>query len=282
MKRTALRVATALLTFIFGTTAGTLWQQYRILQSPPPIITGKPPATEPPATPLAPEPPIPAHDTEIKFGGGLKLVSNQVQLKNEILRYEVKLTYPQIEGTNALSIRNLNKHIEQLAATDYQWLLHPSKEELHYYKHGPHPEAFNSVYLEYEVVLATDTFLSIYFEIFSYGIGAAHSVQYSQVVNYDLTSHRLLKLSDIFKPGSKHLNFISEYCIEQLSQGADGEPLRKEELGPSPKTFASWNMTKNGIRFNFDACIVFSCSAGKQTVEIPFSALTDSRRNYGK
>ena len=280
MKRTALRVASALLTFIFGTTTSTVLQQYRILQSPPPITTSKPPVTEPAATPIIPEPPVPARDTEIKLRGGLKLVSNEVQLKNEILRYKVNLIYPQIEGTDELTIRKLNKHIEQLVEKDYQWMPNPLKEDLRYYKIN-HPEVFNSVYLDYEVILATDTFLSIYFEGFRYGISAAHSVQYSFVINYDLASYRILKLSDVFKPGSKYLEFISEYCIEQLSRGGDGGQLWKDELAPVAKNFESWNMTNNGIKFNFDACKVFGCSAGQQTVEIPFTALKHTRRNYG-
>jgi hypothetical protein len=279
MKRIALRVATALLTFILGTTISTFWQPYRILQSPPPITTSKPSVTESVATPPAPEPPVPAHDTEIKFRNGMKLVSNEVQLKNEILRYKVDLIYPQIEGWDTPTIRNLNKHIERLTEKDYQWMLEPSKQDLRYYKIN-HPEAFNTLYLDYEVILATETFLSIYFEGYCYGIGAAHSVQYSFVVNYDLVSFRILKLSDVFKPGSKYLEFISEYCIEQLSPGKEGY-FDKEELGPVAQNFESWNMTKNGIRFNFDACKVFGCADGEQTVEIPFTALKHTRRNYG-
>ena len=282
MKQIAVRVASALLAFIFGMTAILVWRQVRRVESsPPPVIVAKPALAQPTATPIETAPPVPAHDREVLFGGGLKLVSNEVQVKNESLRYEIHVIYPQIEGTDALPIRKLNKHIEWLVTHDYQWMLKPTKEDLRYYKKGPHPEAFNSTYLDYEVVTANDSFLSIYFEGFSYGIGAGHSVQYSFVVNYDLAAKRLVKLADLFNPGSKYLEQISEYCIEQLSRAEFGEWLRKNELAPVGRNFESWNLTREGIRFNFDACKLAACASGKQSVEIPFSALKHTRRNHG-
>jgi hypothetical protein len=267
MKRTAARIASALLAFILGTFASSLWRLYSTPKStPPPVNPARVTINEPATTPITPAP-----ERDLVFGGGLKLVSNEVQLKNEVLRYKVNLAYPQIEGTNALPIRKLNQSIERLALKQYDWLHNPSREELHYYKAGPHPEAFNSIDLDYEVVLATDSFLSIYFEGFSYGIGAAHAVQYSFVVNYDLKSNRQVKLSDIFKPGSKYLEAISRYCTEKLSQ--NGDSLWIKELAPAAANFESWNMTHDGLRFNFDACKLSGCADGKQTVLVPFSAL---------
>ena len=268
MKRTVARIATALLAFIFGLVASTLWHHYSIPQSSPPQVNpAQPSVNEPATTPITPTP-----DRNVTFGGGLKLVTNQVQLENELLRYKVNSIYPQIEGTYALPIRKLNSRIERLVTKEYQWLLNPSREDLRYYKNGPHPEVFNSVSVDYEVVLATDSFLSIYFETFSYGIGAAHAVQSSFVVNYDLAARRQLELSDIFKPGSKYLEFISAYCTKQLSQ-TEGQLLFQDELAPVARNFASWNMTDEGVKFHFDACKLSGCANGKQTVLIPFTAL---------
>jgi len=279
MKQLATRFASALLMFILGMNASSLWRHARTVQSSPaPVTVAAPAMTQPNTTPIDTAQPEP---TPQPVFGGLKLVANQVQLKNEFLRYEVNVIYPQIDGTDALPIRKLNKHIERLVTQDYQWILNPTKEDLHYYKKGLHPEAFNSVYLDYEVVTATDSFLSIYFEGYGYGIGAAHSVQYSFVINYDLASKRLVKLADLFNPGSKYLELISEYCIEQLSRGEYGEHLWKKELAPVARNFESWNLTREGLRFNFDACKLFGCASGKQSVEIPFSALKHTRRNYG-
>ena len=270
MKRTAARIATALLAFILGTTASSLLHhRYSVPQNSPPQVNPAPGSVNETASiPIGP-----ATEPEIVFHGNLKLVSNEVQIKDEFLRYKVNLIYPQIEGGDGVPIRKLNQSIKRLATQQHDWLLNPTREDLKYYKTGPHPEVFNSVDLDYEVVLATDSFLSIYFEVYSYGIGAAHSVQHSFVVNYDLAAFRQQKLSDIFRPGSKYLEFISEFCKQQLSETEDGAYLSKDELAPVARNFESWNMTHDGIRFNFDACKLFGCAAGKQSVVIPFAAL---------
>ena len=276
------RIGSAFLAFILGTIAHSQWSEFTSPKSsPPPVNVAQPTINEPTTAPVDTAPPVRALDPSFGLGGGLRLVSNEVQLKNEFLRYKDYLNYPQIEGSDAFPIRKLNKDIESLATKQYQWLLNPSRAELRDYKKGLHPEAFNSLDLDYHVILATDSFLSLYFEAFGYGIGAAHSVQYSFVINYDFRSNRMVKLSDMFRPGSKYLDAVSEYCIEELSRREDGEHLSKNELAPRVRNFESWNLTPNGIRFNFDACKLLGCAAGKQTVEIPFTALKHIQRKYG-
>jgi hypothetical protein len=280
------RIGSAFLAFILGTIAHSQWSEFTSSKSSPlPVNAGQSTIKEPTAAPVeAPvdtAAPALAPDPSFGLGGGLRLVSNQVQLTNELERYKVNLNYPQIEGSDTPPIRKLNKDIESLATKQYQWLLNPSRAELRDYKKGLHPEAFNSVDLDYQVILATNSFLSLYFEAFGYGIGAAHSVQYSFVINYDFRSNRQIKLSDIFKPGSKYLDAISEYCIEELSRRKDGEHVSENELAPLARNFESWNLTPNGIRFNFDACKLFGCAAGAQTVELPFTALKHIQRKYG-
>jgi len=47
----------------------------------------------------------------------------------------------------------------------------------------------------------------------------------------------------------------------------------EEALTPVAENFESWNITRDGIRFDFDACRDFACVGGDQAVEIPFTAL---------
>ncbi len=107
---------------------------------------------------------------------------------------------------------------------------------------------------------------------YGYGIGAAHSVQFSLVVNYNLRTGKELQLAEIFKRNSNYLNLISNYCIRELSdQGS--QLLFKEHLDPRSENFESWSVTHIGIRFNFDSCKISPCAEGKQEVEIPFITL---------
>ena len=227
-----------------------------------------------PETPLAVITPTP--EQEVSLGEELKIVPVSIAKKNESRRYQIDVVYPQIEGSKNPGILRLNRRIKDLVAKQYQWLIQPTKEDRRHYEKWP--GVFNSVDLHYEVVLATDHLLSIYFEEYSYGIGAAHSVQQSFTVNFDLSSAKPVQLAALFRPNAKHLQFISDYCIRELSrddQYAMADPLLKEELAPKLKNYESWNITKKGIRFNFDACKIDGCAAGKKEVEIEFSALKE-------
>ena len=82
-----------------------------------------------------------------------------------------------------------------------------------------------------------------------------------------------MKLSDVFRHDSKYLEFISSYCMNELSRRTKHAFMFKEALVPISENFDSWNITAEGIRFIFDACEVYSCAEGKQEVEIPFAGL---------
>jgi hypothetical protein len=213
---------------------------------------------------------------EVIFGKGLKIVPRIIQLKNEKRRYEINVVYPQIEGSKRPGILKLNRQIRELVTERYQWPLFPSREDLRYYEKWP--GFLNTVDLNYDVVLANDDLLSIYFEVYSYGLGAAHSVQQSFTVNFDLGSEELIHLAGLFRPHSKHLQFISDYCLHELSkdhQYALSDLGFKDELSPKLKNYESWNITKEGLRFNFDACKIDGCAAGKVEVKIAFDTLKE-------
>jgi hypothetical protein len=216
----------------------------------------------------------PTPELNVAFGMGLRIVPKDINLKNQRLRYKIDVTYPHIEGTKTPRILNLNHRMKRLVSEQYRWPLNPTKEDLRYYQ--KHPDIFNTVDLTYEVPLATDDLLSIYFEGYSYGIGAAHSVQFSFTVNYDLRSGKILKLSDIFKPDTNYLQFVSQYCSNDLiKQQSATELFFTEHLAPKAKNYQSWNITKDGIKINFDACSVLACSYGQQSVTIPFIEMKD-------
>jgi len=215
----------------------------------------------PPVPEITPEP----EPSEVVFANRrLKIVSEEVHLKSEQLFYEINVRYPQIAGSNARHIKNLNQQIKRFAINRYQWPLKQSKAETKRREIG-FPDAHNLVDVDYTIVLATDSILSIFFMTEDYYIGAAHSSIESHVINYDLKSHRELKLANLFKPNSQYLEFIARYCTRELEVYGP--------IAPKAETFASWNLTEGGIQFNFDPCEIAGCSSGPQEVTIPFSAL---------
>jgi hypothetical protein len=228
----------------------------------------------------APKPTLPPEaeptpEVEMTLADGLKLVPKNITLENEPRRYKIDVTYPQVEGTKQSGFVVLNKRIKSLVMKQYAWpLIPPTKEDLRHYEKWP--GVYNSVDLDYDVVLSTDKTLSIYFDVYSYGIGAAHQVQQSFTVNFDMTTNAFITLESLFKPETRPLQFISNYCIDKLSKDHSwsmNDPIFRKEVAPEAKNFESWNIVSHGLRFNFDECKIDGCAGGKAEVVIPFAEL---------
>ena len=268
MKRIIVYLTISHMAFTCGVAASSLWNRFKgePKQEQIQFVLNRPSSNTLPvvSTPTAPH-------REIVFGKDrLRIVTNQVRMESKRLHYKVDVSYPEILGTKELHIQKLNRDIRERVAAERP--LNPSKADLQYYK-DQHPEDFNTNHLDYEIRLATDSVLSIYFIGYSYAIGARHSVQYSFTVNYDLALRKELKLSDIFKPKSKYFEFIARYCTEELSKRPRTSYIFSRAFSPKAKDFENWNITPYSITFNFDECQIASCAVGKQAVEIPFSAL---------
>ena len=279
MKRFTINLLSTFLAFAAGLVTASSWNTTRLATAEPVLrVIERCPPGQNQAPPASTSISVPI-DREHDFGQGLKLVPEKVQLKSVSMRYDIDVKYPQIVmkypgimGGNP-NISKVNEHIKAIATEKYQWPLKLTKEEVRIGQETL-PGTYNSVNVDYEISLATDSLLSFHFVGYSYGVGAAHAVQESAPMNYDLTSGRQLKLDDIFKPGSRYLQFISEHCSDALVE-VTGRPeaLNKQALAPVAKNFDSWHITNGGITFNFDACEVFACAEGDQAVAISFSDL---------
>ena len=275
MKRFGLSLISSFLAFTAGLVTASSWDATRNAVAEPVVVERCPPGQQQQQIGVAINSALTeAPDRQYPFAEGrLVLVPENVNLKSESLHYDINVKYPQITGDETPAIRRINQQMKALATAKYQWPLSESKEEIRRDQERL-PGTYNSVNLDYEVSVATESFLSIFFSGYSYGVGAAHAVQESESVNYDLVSGRELQLPDLFKSNSRYLDFISEHCIKQLSETA-GVPdrLNKSRLAPSLKNFQNWHITSNGINFNFDACEILACAEGDQSVEISFSDL---------
>lgn len=269
MKPFAINLISSMLAFACGfatasssssrSAARVRYQPYQIVEAPPPsppqfsVTTSTNPSHEP-----------------IQFGDGLTIVTNEIKLKSERLRYDIDVRYPQIVGMENALVATINHQIINLTTRQYERPLYPTQAEVYNFQ-LQHPNSFNRVNMDYEIGLATDSFLSIYFDVNSYQINSANWSQHGLTLNYDLISKKELKLSDMFKPESKYLEFISDYCQVELSNRT--EPVFHNALTAAAKNFANWQITAHGIRFKFDECKVFRCAAGAQSVQIPFAAM---------
>ncbi|HEX6718440.1 MAG TPA: DUF3298 and DUF4163 domain-containing protein [Pyrinomonadaceae bacterium] len=218
------------------------------------------------------------HEEPISFTGDVDLVSKQVKESNKKLMYEISVQYPQLTGGNNPNFEKFNQAArgsmtKKVAA--FKKDVAPAEGE------EPRPEGSmgSDLNVSYEVALAQDDLVSIKFVVGSYYQGAAHPNTGSEVINYDLKNGKQLKLSDLFKPGSKYLQAIATYCIADLKKQAKDKGLLEEEIqngaAASAKNYQSWTITKRGLGITFDAYQVGPYAAGPQYVLVPYSSLKD-------
>ena len=218
------------------------------------------------------------HEEPIAFTGDVEVVAKQIKENDKKLMFEVSAQYPQLTGGNNPNFEKFNQTARGLVTkkvAGFKKDMAPAEGE------EPRPEGSmgSNLNVAYTLVLAQDDLISTKFDVGSYYQGAAHPNSYSDVINFDLKNGKQLKLSDLFKPGSKYLQTIADYSIADLKKQAKEKGLIEGEIenGASAlaKNYQSWNITKTGLGITFDAYQVGPYAAGPQFVMIPYSALKD-------
>lgn len=204
-------------------------------------------------------------------GAAIKFVPRQVREVNRRKRFTIKARYPQAIG--AMSDPRLTKL--------NQWLRKFIDKEVNKFRKDAGPPAertFSSgstFESRYSVTYAQGDLISIAFQIEAYYEGAVHGSFNTIVFNYDLASGKMLKLADLFKPGSDYLKPISEYSIVSLRKEKEGVPDSDWIDGAAPKeeNYQRWNITRKGLNIEFDPYQVGPYAEGPHEVLIPYSAL---------
>jgi len=220
------------------------------------------------------------HEEPIAFTGDGDLIVKQIKESNKKLMYEISAQYPQLTGGNNPNFEKFNQVAREMVMKKVAGF---KKDVAGEEGEAPRPEGSmgSDLTVSFTVPLAQDDLVSIKFDVGSYYQGAAHPNSYSDVLNYDLKNGKQLKLSDLFKPGTKYLQAISSYCIAELKKQmkADDGTVDNQAIengaAPVAKNYQSWNLTKRGLGINFDAYQVGPYAAGPQFVLVPFSNLKD-------
>jgi hypothetical protein len=227
------------------------------------------------------------HQEPVEFSNGVEIVSRQIKEKNKKLKYEIDAVYPQLTGSVDPNYEKFNQTVRSLIMkkiAEFKKEMAPAPAETE-----PTPDSTSvaadeslgsDITIGYTVALAKDDLISIEFTISSYSAGAAHPNSYTEVVNFDLKNGKLLRLADLFVPGSKYLQTISTYCIQELKkqakeQGMSDDDWIKKGAGPDPANYKNWTITKKGLEITFDPYQVAAYAAGPQQVTVPYSTLKE-------
>ncbi|MDQ5846038.1 MAG: DUF4163 domain-containing protein, partial [Acidobacteriota bacterium] len=161
------------------------------------------------------------HEEPIAFTGAVEITAKHIKENNKKLKYEINAEYPQLTGSTDPNFEKFNQTARSLVlrkVSDFRKEMAPQAgEEASLDSPDTTSEAMGSdLGIGYTVALAKDDLISIEFNVGSYYQGAAHPNSYSEVVNFDLKTGKPLKLADLFNPGSKFLQAISTYSIQDL------------------------------------------------------------------
>ena len=220
------------------------------------------------------------HEEPIYLSGDADVVTKQIKESQKKLVYEISAQYPQINGTSNPNFEKFNQAARApvlKTVAEFKKTMAAAKEE----EPPPADSMHSDLTIDYEFGLAQDDLVSVLFFVSSYYQGAAHPLSNSEPLNFDMKNGKVLKLSDLFKPGAKYLPALSTYCVADLKkqsknkQGMLDDASINSGAAPSAKNYKSWTIRKNGIGIEFDAYQVGPYAAGAQSVVVPYASLKD-------
>ncbi|MGI8469457.1 MAG: DUF3298 and DUF4163 domain-containing protein [Pyrinomonadaceae bacterium] len=226
-----------------------------------------------------------ADEQLVEFTNGAKLVTKSVNEISKAKHYEITGEYPELTGVNPATAANFNELVKKIVADSNarfkENISDLTPEDLKRFTGDA--DLYDEV--TYDVILANDDIISLFFTDASY-TGGAHPNATSATINFDLKNNRELKLADLFEPNANYLKTISDYSLADLKRQLQKNDMLNDEFlngGASAKedNFKSWNLTKKGLQINFDAYQVAAYAAGPQTVVIPYAKLQNILRRDG-
>lgn len=216
----------------------------------------------------------------VELTNGASFGNETIKEDNKKQKYAIDVEYPQLKGAASPALSDFNAQVKRLVTGEVARF----RKDVNESRDFPAPsESGSSLDIGYTVGLATNDLVSIQLSIGTYFRGAAHPNNESRTLNYDLRGRRLLRLADLFKPASRYLQAISEYCLRDLQKqnkerGDDGlsdTEWMKKGTAPKLENYESWLITRKGLAVTFDAYQVAPYAAGPQFVTIPYAALRE-------
>ena len=230
------------------------------------------PPTDPTPTPNVSE-------AEAYLSGEVAIITIDQTEKNSRFAYDLDVHYPQIANPSTRNHRRFNSHVRSLVEKDIR-LFRAYCAKNNKYRNGKRREMEYHFGLDYEVFFVTAEIVSIKLTLESF-TGYLNSDWFPIPINYDLKTGKPLVLADIFKPKSKFLKVIADYCVTEFMErglncgggGVGSEPWMREGTEPKTDNYASWNLTRHGLQLNFGEYQVGPGCLGLVNVVVPYDHL---------
>lgn len=224
--------------------------------------------------PSAPKPDTPCND---------RVVNPSIETKNttesnDEKRYDINVDLPVVkdvnnsENVNAFIEEKVNRIVNEFKDNINEWDV-PSDFD---------KEMKSGLWIKFEKHLLTKNHVSLQITVSEYFIGAAHPNNYSLAINYNMDRKGEITLDKLFNVSQEeYLSRISELTLADLKEqfvklDMDPETMMFESgVEPKLENFSNFNLTEDGIAFNFDQYQIAPYAAGEFYVIILYEEIFD-------
>lgn len=198
-------------------------------------------------------------DAQVEATGGMNFAKREVkESRKKNAGVEISAAYPELVGTGA-NVKEFNQMMKSLIMGKIAF----AKEGLGSAKSNPGLDKeqieFYAFQSYYTIEFANQDFIGIRFEFydgvatFLHGrVGFIEDAGSVLNLNYDLKRQKEVKLGDLFQPGSKYLNVLSNNITAQRIEEGFDEEIARMGVEPEAGLFRQWNFSKRGIKLHFE------------------------------
>ena len=207
----------------------------------------------------------------------LSVETENITESNDEKRYEINVDLPIVknldgsEKVNEFIEEKVNNIVQEFKDNINDW---DAPSDL--------SDMSSGLWINFETHLLNSDYISFRLVISEYYLGAAHPNNYSFSLNYNLKNSSEIKLNDIFNVNQKeYLSRISDLALIDLANQSENLEMSLDpgmlESGTDAKleNFDNFNLTEDGIAFNFDQYQLAPYAAGEFHVIMPYQELND-------
>ena len=203
--------------------------------------------------------------------------------------YHIEVRFPEITSSYiSFSVKGrvdtaIREYVDRISKTDIQAFIEESPELLVDYD----GILENELRIDFKVIKLTPRFISVKFERYFYGAGAAHGMSIAVCFNYDLRNLKELRLSDFFEENRDYLQQISDYAVRDLKRQAQSEnknpeamyPWIEDGASPTEENLGRFTFDGNSLTVYFDPYQVGSGGWGSREVDVRSAELKGFKAN---
>lgn len=223
------------------------------------------------------------------LGQEMNVNLKSMEFNNTHLNYSIKASYPQVNfGPDALmGVRGIAGDINNFFDTAVSSIIKNFEQQVSDLPQKSLDGQGSSLDISSTAWITNGSLLCSEVTVFTYLVQMAHPNTALLTYNFSGNGDGPLTISSLFKPDSDYLNFISSYCIKQLTAAADREGYSNIKdmiisgASPDEKNFSNWVVNNDSLEIIFNPYQVGPYVMGIQRVQIPLSELNSMINRAG-